>query len=169
VPNNLLAALAAKKKVAPTTLLVQSAKLPFDAGIASQRDDLISKLNQSNLLNQQQSQKNTTDVVSAARNMMQAEPGVERGLLSNYAGRGMAFSSGYGQAYGDTKAKYATGLADLLRGFAGSQSGLRTNKQQNTITTQALLDRLIQQQAANASGKSQKNALAVAAARSLYG
>lgn len=147
--------------------LVMSANLPFDAGMASQRDDIVSRLNQQNLNSTQQLQNNNINAATQGRQIIQAEPGIERNLLNHAAGRGMAFSSGYGTQFGQAKDQYANNLADLARKLAQTNTGVHSQQQMNALNAQYMLDRLMQQQAMNASNKSSKDALSVAAAKSL--
>jgi hypothetical protein len=150
-------------------LVMSAPGLPFDANAASQRDDLVAKLNNTNLGIQQQAQGDIQQGVTDARQLIQNEPGVERSLLNNFAGRGMAFSSGYGYQYGQAKNQLANALSGLVQKHASTLANLRQQKQQAKLETQYLLDRLIQQQTMNAGQGSAKDALSVAAQRSLFG
>lgn len=67
--------------------------------------NLINLTSSENLLNQQ---------YTTSKSDYQAKiPQLARQLLSNFAGRGMAFSTGYGQAVGEQNADIARGLANL--------------------------------------------------------
>jgi hypothetical protein len=67
--------------------------------------NLINLTNSENMLNQQ---------YTSSKSDYQAKiPQLARQLLSNYAGRGMAFSTGYSSAVGDQNADIARGLSNL--------------------------------------------------------
>lgn len=95
--------------------------------------NLINLTNQENLLNQQYS--------TSRRDYEQKVPELARNLLSNYAGRGMAFSSGYGTAVGQQQADIAQGLSglDLQKqqqlGDITSQRGLAQTGYQNDLAS----------------------------------
>lgn len=67
--------------------------------------NLINLTNSENLLNQQYTTSKT--------DYEQKIPQLARQLLSGFAGRGMAFSTGYGQAVGEQQADIARGLSGL--------------------------------------------------------
>lgn len=87
------------------------------------------------------------------RRMEQNEPYVQRGILSDYAGRGMAHSSGYGQAIGREQQLYQQGLNDLeyQQTLGGQQlqdaraAMRRTAQGQRMAIRQASADRLAAQ------------------------
>lgn len=60
------------------------------------------------------------DTTNQLRAMDLQQPVVNRGILNNYAGRGMAYSSGYAQTLGDATNQFATERTNL-------QSTLQTN------------------------------------------
>lgn len=87
--------------------------LPYDeqaederAAALRERNDFFDKLG----LDRQALETNYT---TGRRAQEVAQPTNYRRLLNAYAGRGMAFSSGYGQAYGDESQRYADVLANL--------------------------------------------------------
>lgn len=95
--------------------------------------NLINLSNSENLLNQQ---------YTTSKSDYQAKvPQLARQLLSGFAGRGMAFSTGYGQAVGDQNADIARGLSnlDLQRqqqlADITSQRGLANTQYQNDLAT----------------------------------
>lgn len=67
--------------------------------------NMINLTNSENLLNQQ--------YTTSKSDYEQKIPDLARQLLSGYAGRGMAFSTGYGQAVGQQQADIARGLSGL--------------------------------------------------------
>jgi hypothetical protein len=94
---------------------------------------LINLTNQENLLNQQ---------YTTSKSDYQAKvPQLARQLLSNYAGRGMAFSTGYGEAVGQQNADIARGLSnlDLQRqqqmADITSQRGIANTNYKNDLAT----------------------------------
>lgn len=95
--------------------------------------NLINLTNQENLLNQQY----TTSKSDYQSNI----PNLARQLLSNYAGRGMGFSSSYGQAVGQQNADIAKGLSqlDLQRqqqlADITSQRGIANTNYKNDLAT----------------------------------
>lgn len=78
------------------------------------------KQNSMNQLTLQRQQLNE-DYTTAMRNADLTQSDSLRGLLSNYAGRGMAYSSGYGNAVGEQNRNYANYTGDLA---SGKQRGL---------------------------------------------
>jgi len=105
-----MTALAAKYKD-PNAVIAKLA--PFDPqgsveAINAKRQldqNLVNLTGQENLLN--------TQYGMSRRNYEQQVPTMARRLLSNYAGRGMAFSTGYGEAVGQQNTDVANALADL--------------------------------------------------------
>lgn len=95
--------------------------------------NLINLTSQENMLNQQ---------YTTSKSDYEAKiPQLARQLLSNYAGRGMAFSTGYGSAVGDQNADIARGLSglDLQRqqqlADITSQRGLANTGYKNDLAT----------------------------------
>lgn len=95
--------------------------------------NLINLTNSENLLNQQ--------YTTSKSDYQQRVPDLARQLLSNFAGRGMAFSTGYGQAVGQQNADIARGLAslDMQRqqqlADITSQRGLANTQYQNDLAS----------------------------------
>lgn len=95
--------------------------------------NLINLTGQENMLNQQYG--------TSKRDYEAKIPDLARQLLSGYAGRGMAFSSGYGHAVGQQQADIASGLSglDLQRqqqlADITSQRGLASTGYQNDLAS----------------------------------
>lgn len=112
-------------------------------GLAQQR------LNFLDQYNQQLSDLNRNYMVTRRRTMQQ-EPYAVRGILDNYAGRGMAFSSGQAVAQGRELQNYNQGLGDLnyqhtlgLQNLANQRLAfMRTYRNQQQAIRQAAADRL---------------------------
>lgn len=87
------------------------------------------------------------------RRIVQQEPYNVRGILNNYSGRGMAFSSGYGVAQGRELQNYNQNLGDLNYQHTLGQQNLqdqrtafmRTYRNQQQAIRQAAADRLAAQ------------------------
>jgi hypothetical protein len=115
-------------------------------GLAQQR------LNFLDTYNQQMSDLNRNFRVTRRRTVNN-EPWNVRGILNNYAGRGMAFSSGQGVAQGRELQQYNQGLTDLNYQHTLGQQNLlgqrtafmRTYRNQQQAIRQAAADRLAAQ------------------------
>jgi hypothetical protein len=105
------------------------------------------------------------------------EPYTVRGILNNYAGRGMAFSSGQGVAQGRELEQYNQGLTDLGYQHALGRQNLvnqriafmRTYRNQQQAIRQAAADRLAAQAGSLGLYNSNKPLTAAQLARILAG
>lgn len=122
--------------------------LAFNADYAAKRRDLL--FGYQNAIAELARRRNslTTDYASKAAQVANETPNVYRRLLSNYAGRGMAYGTGYGQARVNADASIANQLAGLTSTRdAGLASIAAENGRQNQ-QLQYSLDDLAAQQAA---------------------
>lgn len=111
------------------------------------------------------------------RRMVQDEPWNVRGILNNYAGRGMAFSSGQGVAQGRELQNYNQGLTDLgyqrslgVQDLQNQRTAfMRTYRNQQQAIRQAAADRLAAQAGSLNLYKSNKPLTAAQLARILAG
>lgn len=109
--------------------------------------------------------------------MVNNEPWNVRGILNNYAGRGMAFSSGQGVAQGRELQQYNQGMTDLnYQNTLGRQNlrnqrtaFIRTYRNQQQAIRQAAADRLAAQAGSLNLYKSNKPLTAAQLARILAG
>lgn len=117
--------------------------LPFDPQTAAQQ--VLLQKNQQDYLNSltQQRQQLAGDVTTQERDLEAALPDSLRNVLNNYAGRGMAYSSGYGYQYGQTEADYARQRADLERQLQEGMAGFDADQQQATDDYQLALSQLM--------------------------
>lgn len=133
---------APKKKGAP---IDSQGRLDL-ASLAAQR------LNFLDQYNQQMADINRNYGVQRER-AQQNEPYVQRGILSDYAGRGMAHSTGFGSAAGRETQLFNQNLSDLNYAHTYGMQDLNTQKldfnrtlqQQQLAARQAAADRLSQQ------------------------
>lgn len=86
------------------------------------------RLNFMDQYNQQLADINRNYAVQQQR-MQQNEPYVQRGILSDYAGRGMAHSSGFGVAQGRETQLYNQNLSDLNYAHTYGTQDLQTQRQ----------------------------------------
>lgn len=100
--------------------------LPFDIDAADAQQQLLSRKNRFEQEFTQGQQGLERDYTLQRRSVEDQLPDERRNLLENYAGRGLAYSSGYAYDTGDLEGQYANllaqleggkteGLADLLR------------------------------------------------------
>jgi hypothetical protein len=128
-----LNALTSANRGASTEALINRSTA-FDPAAARQRASALSQLDQY-LAQLGQSRQQLEQDYASNRALAEAQqPEINRGLLSGFAGRGMAYSSGYGQALGRSAADYARQLAALdtarSRGQAaasGQEAGARAS------------------------------------------
>jgi hypothetical protein len=106
--------------------------LPFDLDIANQRAGEVANYQQQNQQAIQALQQAAQQRLLGTRAIDEAQPGLERGNLNQFAGRGMAFSSGYG-----------TSVSDLARELFNKRAGVESDYQQNqqNIVNQGLNNR----------------------------
>jgi len=97
----------------PTLESVLGKLTPFDPQAAGERLQAQSGLNQALISNKQSRDELEGDYSTASRELGEAQPERFRALLGNFAGRGMAQSSGYGSAYGNEAADFARRQTDL--------------------------------------------------------
>jgi hypothetical protein len=107
--------------------------LPFDPQAASDRLTAQQGLNQALLRVKQGKDQLSEDYTKGVRELETEQPDRYRALLSNFASRGMAYSSGYGNALGKETADYTKARTDLdtanQRGLAAAgldQSGAQS-------------------------------------------
>jgi hypothetical protein len=111
---------------------------PYDPASAAERLGAQHNLN-SALTQIKQGRDQLGEDYSTAGRQMETDQGDRfRALLNNFAGRGMAFSSGYGQSYGTEQADYTRRRTDLdttyKRGMA--QADLDTGQAQSGYQAQ---------------------------------
>lgn len=88
--------------------------LPFDPQGADQQLQLERQRQQRMLELQQQAQQDEQEYVLGARSLDDQRKASRREVLNNFAGRGMAFSSGYGNAMTDNENTFAAQFGALL-------------------------------------------------------
>lgn len=130
------------KKVTQQTLakIKPSGGLPIDSQGRIDLSQLAAqRLNFLDQYNQQMADLNHNYQLQTQRTQ-ENEPYVERGILSDYAGRGMAHSSGYGDALGRQTQLYNQNLADLNYAHTYGLQDLNTQKADlnRTLATQQL-------------------------------
>ncbi len=110
----------------PTMDAILGKLTPYDPQSAVDR--MNAATTRSNTLQQitQGRQQLNEDYANSARQAEDAQSGALRGLLGNFAGRGMAYSSGYGNAVGEQNRSYANYTGQLAstkqRGLAGADA-----------------------------------------------
>lgn len=125
--------------------------LPYDPQTAAQQL-LLQKQEQDYLNNLQvQRQQLAEGITTKQREIDLNAPGQFRNLLNNYAGRGMAYSSGYGYQYGQTEADIERQRADLLRQLQEGNAGFDSNQQSSMDDYQLALAQLMNQNAESSS------------------
>lgn len=124
--------------------------LPFDVGAADAQQQLLGRKNRFEQEFTQGQQGLERDYMLQRRSVEDALPDERRNLLENYAGRGLAYSSGYAYDTGDLEGQYANLLAELEGG-----------------KTEGLADLLRQRGMFNEDYASQLQAIQAAAARRL--
>ena len=87
--------------------------MPFDPQAAAERLAAQKGLDQALIQNKQGRDELAQDYTTQTGALNQEQPGRYRALLSNFAGRGLANSSGYATAYGDEAADFAKRRTDL--------------------------------------------------------
>lgn len=90
--------------------------LPFDPEAADAQQGLMSMKNRFELEATEAQQALERDYVTQRRSVENAIPDERRRLLENYAGRGLAYSSGYAHDTGSLESQYANLLAELEGG-----------------------------------------------------
>ena len=98
----------------------------FDAATAAARDKIYAALAQYNANYNKGVNQANLNYVTQRRAEDEALPGTLRQDLNNFAGRGMAYSSGYGSSVGAIQRNYSDRLADLLGTKAQTLSDLRS-------------------------------------------
>jgi hypothetical protein len=97
----------------PTQAGVLNQLLPFDPQGAAERLAAQKALDQQLLTSKQGRDELAQDYTTGQAQLNQEQPGRYRALLSNFAGRGLANSSGYATAFGDESADFAKRQTDL--------------------------------------------------------
>lgn len=115
--------------------------LSLDSDLVAQMAAGLQSANNQLMALQQQQQNISQNYASQARQMTNQEPDILNQLLSNYAGRGLAHSSGYGQSLTNEQNRYSQALDTL---FNQSQQGINSIASQATQVPTAL-DSLIAQ------------------------
>lgn len=70
------------------------------------------------------------DTTNQLRAMDIQQPIVNRGILNSYAGRGMAYSSGYGTTLGDATNQFATERSNLQSVLGTNLARMKADRQQ---------------------------------------
>lgn len=140
----------------PDTNSALSKLTPYDPQTAAERLSAQTALNQALVQIKQGKDRLAEDYQTAGRQLDENQGERFRGLLANFAGRGMAYSSGYGKAYGDETADYTQRRTELdtanQRGLA--QAGLDEGNAQSSYQAAiaAILANTTGRLAANAGG-----------------
>jgi len=87
---------------------------------------------------------------NAIRDINQEAPNVYRSILNNAAGRGMAFSSGYGYNYGQAANQMANQKANLTSELGINLDRMREDKERAMANYQYQLSNVMQGQAQGA-------------------
>lgn len=147
---------AARPKVSPVGKITSSqakpTALPWDMNAMTEKinaGDVLGQLRNQLMAARQDAQKNYT---STLNDLNQQQPAAERGLLNQFGGRGLAFSSGYGMGVGDLQNKFAGArsgaqqqLTDLLNSYQNQETqGSSTYNKKLAAIQQALAQRLAQ-------------------------
>lgn len=122
--------------------------LPLDPVLEAQRRQAAQRLanfQQSDLVRRNNANLDTTNTL---RSIDEQAPSVYRRLLNNYAGRGLAYSSGYGYAYGDQANQIANAKSKANSALASLLAGYDSEAQAQNSDYQLTLDELLAEQAA---------------------
>lgn len=98
--------------------------LPFDAEAADAQVSLQAQKNRFESDATAEQGRIEREYVNQRRDVEDEMPEQQRRLLENYAGRGLAYSSGYAYDQGDQKSQYARLLAELEQGKTGGIADL---------------------------------------------
>ena len=113
--------------------------LPYDPAAETEKRNLLGRKQTALAGFQRQRQDLNESSATALQRLQEDEPDVYRRLLSQYAGRGLAYSSGYGTSQGELGAQFARQRSDVER---QKTTGLaRINQSQSDYLTE--LDRLL--------------------------
>lgn len=124
--------------------------LPLDPVLEAQRRQAAQRLanfQQSDLVRRNNANMDTTNTL---RQIDEEAPNVYRRLLNGYAGRGLAYSSGYGYAYGDQSNQIANSKSKAQSALAALLAGYDAEAQAQNSDYQLTLDELEAEQAAKA-------------------
>jgi hypothetical protein len=121
--------------------------LPYDPIAADSQAEGLDQYNQ--LLNMllEREQALEQDWTVNTRDIELQRPEAFRNLLNSFAGRGMSFSSGYGQEFGETEGEFARALGDLLNWRNMGREGIGRQRAEGSRSYNKLLER-IQREAA---------------------
>lgn len=145
-------------KVAPLNVnsigqisLPASQSLPLDADLAAQEAQQTAAANNQLAQYQNQQQALASNYALAAHNAQGAMPGILNSLLANYgSGRGLGFSSGYGNAYNNDQDLFQQQLDSLYGTAQQGLAGVQTNAALiPTVLSQAIQQILAQQATRN--------------------
>lgn len=100
-------------KANPTSQDALSKLTPFDPMTAAERLSAMTQRNQGLVAIKQGKDRLAEDYQTAGRQLEDTQDDRYRALLANFAGRGLARSTGYGQAYGDETADYTRRRTEL--------------------------------------------------------
>ncbi|HET7713467.1 MAG TPA: hypothetical protein VFK94_03765 [Patescibacteria group bacterium] len=120
--------------------------LPFDSDLSDERATALAQYQQGNLENQQGLMKAAQERMLGQRQLDQSLPGMFRGLLNNFAGRGMARSSGYGQGVVGINNEAMNEDAGLLSRYQDAESGIKNDGLNDQLSFLSILQRLATQQ-----------------------
>ena len=98
--------------------------LPFDPEAADAQQDLQGQKNRFESDATSEGQRIEREYGSQRRSVEDQQPGAAKNLLENYAGRGMAYSSGYSYDQADQQGQYANLLGELEQGRTGGLADL---------------------------------------------
>lgn len=129
------------------------AALPFNLRIAQARRGLLQ--NKQNYLQnyRRQSADLRHENQAGMRALDVAQPIINRNILNNFSGRGMAYSSGYGTTLGDAANQYSSQRSNLQSNLATTLARMRADRTQAMNEFQYRLGNLNQQQVSASEGQ----------------
>lgn len=115
---------SAKPLQASNMAAVSGTALPFDADAADAQAQLQAQKNrfESDAVSEQE--RINREHVNLSRQVQEQKPVAQRNLLENYAGRGLAYSSGYAYDQTDQESQFAKMLAELDQGKTAGMADL---------------------------------------------
>jgi hypothetical protein len=124
--------------------------LPFNPQIAAARRKLFAdRMGYLRDYGRQVSDLNT-QATSQLRALDIQQPDVNRGILNNFAGRGLAYSSGYGTTLGDATADFQAQRSDINNALGSNIARMRSDRRATMSDYQYQLGNLNQRAASAA-------------------
>lgn len=115
-------------RVQAPTAATGATGLPFDASAADAQVELGTQNNQAQLDFERAQRDFERSILMGQREVEQSRPNDQRNLLEDFAGRGLAFSSGYGYETGQLENGYADILRQLQESGAEGNADLQRQK-----------------------------------------